>query len=369
MKNTELIKVEGILKYEGELNKVKLLEQDKYTVKEAAEYFGCASSQVKGYITNYKDVLGDNIYKEIPKDKKIEVIMINKTGMYLLALLLGKRSRISEKLFNVVNDLVEKETSKCEQITMKEIASTKESKKVVSLEELKEKKAKQEEEMIEVPELEMTEDGPKFVIKKITKKEYEDRQAEAKEKISQIFDEIFSELEEEDEDEFNEEESCTCAECLEEELNLAIHESNMLKLKARTTLDMQLTITKSYKKICDVLGIDELESSILIQDYITNGEEKDIDRAILNHLVNEKLLIEDKKVGSLNYSMNLLAIEKFDESEEDAYLHLANEMKYVIGKDLTELVVKHNYKEVLTTIVRLKAFEEAQAVIFTLLSE
>ena len=367
MKNTELIKVEGILKYEGELNKVKLLEQDKYTVKEAAEYFGCASSQVKGYITNYKDVLGDNVYKEIPKDKKKEVIMINKTGMYLLALLLGKRSRISEKLFNVVNDLVEKETSKCEQITMKEIASTKESKKVVSLEELKEKKAKQEEEMIEVPELEMTEDGPKFVIKKITKKEYEDRQTEAKEKISQIFDEIFSELEE-DEDEFDEEESCTCAECLEEELNLAIHESNMMKLRARTTLDMQLRITKSYKEICEVLGMDELESSILIQDYITNGDE-DIDRALLNHLVNEKLLIEEKQVGSLNYSMNLLAIEKFDESEEDAYLHLANEMKYVIGKDLTELVVKHNYKEVLTTIVRLKAFEEAQAVIFTLLSE
>lgn len=367
MKNTELIKVEGILKYEGELNKVKLLEQDKYTVKEAAEYFGCASSQVKGYITNYKDVLGDNVYKEIPKDKKKEVIMINKTGMFLLALLLGKRSRISEKLFNVVHDLVEKETSKCEQITMKEIASTKESKKVVSLEELKEKKAKQEEEMIEVPELEMTEDGPKFVIKKITKKEYEDRQTEAKEKISQIFDEIFSELEE-DEDEFDEEESCTCAECLEEELNLAIHESNMMKLRARTTLDMQLRITKSYKEICEVLGMDELESSILIQDYITNGDE-DIDRAILNHLVNEKLLIEEKQVGSLNYSMNLLAIEKFDESEEDAYLHLANEMKYVIGKDLTELVVKHNYKEVLTIIVRLKAFEEAQAVIFTLLSE
>ena len=367
MKNTELIKVEGILKYEGELNKVKLLEQDKYTVKEAAEYFGCASSQVKGYITNYKDVLGDNVYKEIPKDKKKEVIMINKTGMFLLALLLGKRSRISEKLFNVVHDLVEKETSKCEQITMKEIASTKESKKVVSLEELKEKKAKQEEEMIEVPELEMTEDGPKFVIKKITKKEYEDRQTEAKEKISQIFDEIFSELEE-DEDEFDEEESCTCAECLEEELNLAIHESNMMKLRARTTLDMQLRITKSYKEICEVLGMDELESSILIQDYITNGDE-DIDRAILNHLVNEKLLIEEKQVGSLNYSMNLLAIEKFDESEEDAYLHLANEMKYVIGKDLTDLVVKRNYKEVLTTIVRLKAFEEAQAVIFTLISE
>lgn len=367
MKNTELIKVEGILKYEGELNKVKLLEQDKYTVKEAAEYFGCASSQVKGYITNYKDVLGDNVYKEIPKDKKKEVIMINKTGMFLLALLLGKRSRISEKLFNVVHDLVEKETSKCEQITMKEIASTKESKKVVSLEELKEKKAKQEEEMIEVPELEMTEDGPKFVFKSITKKEYEDRQAEAKEKISQIFDEIFSELEE-DEDEFDEEESCTCAECLEEELNLAIHESNMMKLRARTTLDMQLRITKSYKEICEVLGMDELESSILIQDYITNGDE-DIDRAILNHLVNEKLLIEEKQVGSLNYSMNLLAIEKFDESEEDAYLHLANEMKYVIGKDLTDLVVKRNYKEVLTTIVRLKAFEEAQAVIFTLISE
>lgn len=371
MKNTELVRVQGIMNYKEELNKVKPVEQEKYTIKEAAQYFGCASSQVKGYITNYKDVFGDMIRKESTATKPKEIITISADGMFLLALLLGKRSRVSEKVFNIVNEKVEADAPKqiaMEEIAKEEIAATAEEKvttdNIIDFNELKERKAKKkEEEMIEVPSIEMTENGPEIVMKKISKAEHEKRVEEAKEAVSSLFSKIAESIEEQEE-----EEQCNCPECLEEEFNTAMHMSKLAMLEAKTTLGVQLEITKSYKEICSLLSIDDLDASIMIQGYIVNGE-GDLDNIIFNYLVNQKRENENRNVGALHHSMELLATEKFNESKEDAYIHFANELKYVIGKDLTELVVKEEYEKLLTEVVRANAYTDAQNIIFTLLAE
>lgn len=369
MKNTELVKVKNILKHKGILNEVKELAEDKYTIKEAAKYFACATSQVKGYLTNYKDVFGDNIQKEIPVGKAKEVLTINKDGMFLLAILLGKKSKVAEEVFNKVNELVEKD-SDVQQITMDEVASAVEKEKkiktdnVIDFNDLKERKANKEE-MVEVPELELTPEGIKVVMKKITKKELERRHAESKEKINELFESILEDIREYEEDE---EDVCNCPDCLEEEINEHIHQVNLEKIHLKHTLDAQLLITSRYKEICELLDIDDLTSSIMIQQFVLNND-YNIDEMILDHLVKRKEEENEKKVGSLYHSIELLAIEKFDENKEDAYLHLVNELKYIIGRDLSAYINERCYDRLLKKLVKLNAYEDAQKVIFTLLSE
>lgn len=369
MKNTELVKVENILKHKGILNEVKKLELDKYTIKEAARYFACATSQVKGYLTNYKDVFGNTVQKEIPVGKTKELLTINKDGMFLLAILLGKKSRTAEEVFNKVNELVEK-NSDIQQVTMDEVVSAieKENKvktdNVIDFNDLKERKANKEE-MVEIPELELTPEGLKVVMKKITKKELEKRHEESKEKINQIFENILNDIKEYEDEE---DDKCNCPDCLKEEINQHIHETNLEKIHLKHTLDAQLLITKRYKEICELLDIDDLTSSIMIQRFVLNND-YNIDEMILNHLVKQKEEENERKIGSLYHSMELLAIEKFDESKEDAYIHLVNELKYIIGRDLSAHVNERCYDRLLTQIVKLNAYEDAQKVIFTLLSE
>lgn len=371
MKNTELVKLKGIMKYKEELNKVKPLTQDIYTVAEAAKYFSCAKSQIKGYHTNYKEVFGDTITVEGTQGK--QRTLISKDGMFLMSILLSKKSKVAEEAFNRVKELVFNKEENAEQISMDEIASTKEkiaTDNILNFSDLKAKKEKKKkEELVEITEIELTEEGPRAVTKKITREELEKRNEESKKRLASFFENIFSNIQEnEEEGYYEEDEECDCPDCLENELNKYIHKSNLERLSLKHTLDGQITVTKSYKEICSILGIDDLTASIMIQKYILDTE-KDIDMMILNHLVEQKIEEKERKEGSLYYSMELLTIEKFNENKEDAYIHLVNELKYIIGRDLSMYVIEHEYERLISKIVKLNAYEDAQKVIFTLLSE
>lgn len=382
MKNTELIKVEGILNYKEELNKVKELTQEKYTVKEAAEYFGCAKSQIKGYHTNYRDVFGDTIKVEGINGKQRTII--SQDGMFLLAILLNKKTKVSEETFNnVLAKVVGQQMSMDETAATKE--TVKESKKdnMIDFEDLKKKKENKSKNdassiKISVTPIKITKENMDKIIKDaneeldnmdyipeeikdMLRSELNSTAERIKKgfKAEEVINNITNKLNEETD-------SCRCEECLEQDFNEMAHEAAVTRLELEVNLDCQAVYTARYKEICSLLGIDDLEASIMIQRSIVS-KDSDIDKDILFHLIDEKSMEIKKKMGTIKQSVELLAEEKCD-SIEEAYMLLVQELRYVIGKNLTELVKEKRYDEITKTIVINKEFENAMAIIHNYLA-
>lgn len=372
MKNTELVQVKNIMDYKEELNKVKKLTKDKYTVAEAAEYFGCTKSQIKGYHTNYRDIFEGKVTVE--GDTGRQKTIINKDGMYLMAILLNKRSRVAQKLFDNVLALIEgqkqlsideaaattateeeKQTSDINNDKEMKVKSKKEN--VITFEDLKKKKSKNDD-AIECLKFELTEFGPKIEKVKMSKKEVE---KELPKELKRIFDEIDKELSKSLNKTNNDLRDCKCPECLEQELLECCHEADMQKLLAESTLDMEVILTERYMKKCEILGVDRLEAAIMIQSSIVDGE-VNIDSKILDYLVNEKTLEIEKKTSVLKLSIELLAEEKC-ESIEEAFTLFAQEMRYVTGERLERYLKDKNYDKLLRRVVVNNEFDYALNVI------
>lgn len=372
MKNTELVQVKNIMDYKEELNKVKKLTKDKYTVAEAAEYFGCTKSQIKGYHTNYRDIFEGKVTVE--GDTGRQKTIINKDGMYLMAILLNKRSRVAQKLFDNVLALIEgqkqlsideaaattateeeKQTSDINNDKEMKVKSKKEN--VITFEDLKKKKSKNDD-AIECLKFELTEFGPKIEKVKMSKKEVE---KELPKELKRIFDEIDKELSKSLNKTNNDLRDCKCPECLEQELLECCHEADMQKLLAESTLDMEVILTERYMKKCEILGVDRLEAAIMIQSSIVDGE-VNIDSKILDYLVNEKTLEIEKKTSVLKLSIELLAEEKC-ESIEEAFTLFAQEMRYVTGERLERYLKDKNYDKLLRRVVANNEFDYALNVI------
>lgn len=392
MKNSELARLEGIMKYKEELNKIKPLTQDTYTVEEAAKYFLCARSQVKGYHSNYKDIFGDTIVVEGSTGKQRTII--SKDGMYLMAILLSKKSIVAKELFDKVLSLVSGE----KQESFEEVASTvenvtkeKEEKdttvktdNVVNFEDLKKIKESKDAQNKEVKciELSIGPDGIKVNPVKMKKKDADKLAKETIDKMNSeneldamlanfansIFEGIVGQATEESLEDIAEPlRDCQCEECLSEEYNKACHAADLNKLALHSTLDLQLIVTEKYLNICNLLGIDEVDASILIQKSIVERSE-DIDKDILNYLTKKKEKENIKKLGILKESVKLLAEEKFD-SEKEAYMALAQEMRYFTGSDLTALVEEECYTTILAKIIETNEFEKAMIIIHQFLAE
>lgn len=382
MKNTELIKVEGILNYKEELNKVKELTQEKYTAREAAEYFGCAKSQIKGYHINYRDVFGDTIKVEGINGEQRTII--SQDGMFLLAILLNKKTKVSEETFNnVLAKVVGQQMSMDETAATKE--TVKESKKdnMIDFKDLKKKKENKSKNdassiKISVTPIKITKENMDKIIKDaneeldnmdyipeeikdMLRSELNSTAERIKKgfKAEEVINNIINELNEETD-------SCRCEECLEQEFNEMAHEAAVTRLELEVNLDCQAVYTARYKEICSLLGIDDLEASIMIQRSIVS-KDSDIDKDILFHLIDEKSMEIKKKMGTIKQSVELLAEEKCD-SIEEAYMLLVQELRYVIGKNLTELVKEKRYDEITKTIVINKEFENAMAIIHNYLA-
>lgn len=73
-------------------------------------------------------------------------------------------------------------------------------------------------------------------------------------------------------------------------------------------------------------------------------------------------------MGIIQESVRLLAEEKFDNLKE-AYIVLAQEMRYELGQDLTEFARQEEYSELVKVIVINNEFCSAMNIIHTYLSE
>lgn len=381
MKNSELAQVKGIMKYKEELNKIKPLTQDTYTVAEAAEYFRCAKSQIKGYHNSYRDIFGDTIIVEGEKGKQKTII--SKDGMFLMAILLSKKSSLAKELFDRVLSLLFGE----EQVTLEETAATVELEEepikankirtdnLIKFEDIK--KAKEDNELVECLKVEIGPEGIDVSPIKMTKKEADKLVSETESELGQndsfedmldalankIVNDIFGseEDDEELEDEVDTLKSCNCKNCLDEKFDEACHDAKLTLLKTNAVLDMQKLTTKRYLEICDLLGVDKFEASIMIQNFIVNPN-KDIDVEILNYLTDRKIMKRHKEIGIIEESIKLLSEEKYDNLEE-AYLVLAQEMRYVLGQDLRDSIRSGNYNILAEAIVNMDEFDKAMIII------
>lgn len=379
MKNTELVQVKGILNYKNELDKVKKLEQETYTYREAAEYFRCASSQVSGYCHNYKDLFEGHITLDETGSRKIA--KLDKDAMFLLALLLNKKSPVSKVVFeNVLNLIINKDQITLDEVaaTVKEKAYEKEEKEVssktnnvINIEDLR--KAKENNETVTCLKVKITPEGTEITPVELSKKEAEKikknksnkTDEEMPEKLKDLLSGIASKIAgtltgiEED--------SCRCPECLEQELLEACHEADMEKLLVQSTLETEVIITREYMAKCELLGIDKLDAAIMVQTSVLNGD-MNIDSKILNYLIDEKKAKIDKDMGVIKESIKLLAQEKFNDLKE-AYIIFAQEMRYELGQDLTKLAMEEKYDELIKIIVVNDKFCSAMNIIHTYLSE
>lgn len=378
MKNSELAQVKGIMKYKEELNKVKPLTQDTYTIAEAAEYFQCARSQVKGYHSNYKDIFGDTIVVEGKKGHQRTII--SKDGMYLMAILLSNKSLVARELFNRVLPLVEGE----EQITLDETAATvetvdepvKENKakidNVIKFEDIK--KAKEDKEIVECLKVTVGPTGIDVSPVKMTKKEAEKLVSETEDKLghSNSFEEMLNSVAEkilndileakiEDDEKVDTLKSCNCENCSTERLDEITYKTKLDMLNTISVLETQKVITEKYLKICDLLEVDKHEAKIMIQNFIIDSS-RDIDNDILNYLMEQEKIKRCKQIGIINESIKLLAEEKYDNLKE-AYLVIAQEMRYVLGMDFTKIVEDEQYNKFVESIIDLKEFDAAITII------
>lgn len=454
IKNTLLVKMENIKKYKDELDNIKKLDKNIYNMKEAAEYFGCIASQLKGYYQNYKETLQPNV--STGDDK---LIIADKTGMFMLGLLLNKKSKVSSKLYNVVNELIEKEayikeesevsskTFKTDtlienkkaiteiltinQDTGKDIqqVSFKDFMDIVKDDELSfeemhiTKINKSTGESISVSKKDFFENIVKDLgldeelvdtlkkvsntcncIKCITKREAEVKEEEAVEDeeqgsslfdiingIAEIFNNVIEEAGKEEENKEEdiikdfiqkaiidktqeridyEEQSCTCTKCLEENLNVLSHAIETASIENTVCLIAKNTLAKEMQYRCSLFNIPELEANIMIQKFLKNFNELDIESMILTYLIEKKELQIFKKRGNLRESIILLAKQVFEGNHEAAYHAISEELRYVIGVDMRTMRKEaKNPESYLDIILKYDAYTDAMSAIHTLLNE
>lgn len=379
MKNTELIKLDNILKFKGELTKVAPLEQSYYNTREAAKFYGCAYSQVKGYLSNYKQYFEG--YVEVIGEPGKQTTRISETGMFLLAILLCNKSSLAKEITNNVRELVllekkiveskaKKETKnkakktvkkeQPEQLKMdlgKEIEEVKEEpkKKTVKIEKVVIKNGEvTEEEQIEMPlEKLNTRDALEEMFNKFTKENKvskEDMIVNILRKIAKIKADI------------EREDSC---------LN-KITNKNMQLVELINELKITNAIADNYLDKCRILGLEELESAILVQESLVY--DKDIDAQILNALYNKAKEEISRKRGVLRESIELLASEKFNGEIQDTYHFLSNELRFCMGINMKKIREKQRFAGInptsyLDMIVNENAFDDAMNIISTLLAE
>lgn len=311
MKNTELIKVKNILAYKGEFDKVCILSKDIYTAREAAMMFGCTMAQIKGYLNNYKQYFEG--YVEVVGTPGRQETRINKEGIFLLALLLDKRSSLAGKVANRVRESIAN-SEKIEAVQQK-----------IDIEKVHEEK----------------------IEKDTTPKE---------KAILNILNAVIEAKEQE----------------TKKKKDLDIDQVNQKLLEHHKKLKIDNLIFDSYITKCKILGLEEIESAILIQESFVNDE--DIDKKILNVLYAKAQKEFARKRGVLRESIQLLASEKFDGQAQEAYHFLSNELRFYLGIDMRKIREKHkdmniNPTSYLDLIISENGYDYAMDIISTLLSE
>lgn len=313
MKNTELIKLKNILAYKGEFDKIHVLSKDIYTAREAAMMFGCTMSQIKGYLNNYKQYFIGHV--EVVGTPGRQETRISKEGIFLLALLLDKRSDLAGKVANKVRESIAN-SEKIETVQQE-----------INIEKVYEEKI----EKTATPKEEAILNILNAVI------EAHDKKIESKKKKDLDIDQI---------------------------------NQNLLEHQKKLKID-NLTFD-SYMTKCKILGLEELESAILMQEAFINDE--DIDKKILNVLYAKAQKEFARKRGVLRESIQLLASEKFDGQIQEAYHFLSNELRFYLGIDMKKIREKHrdmniNPTSYLDLIISENGFDYAMDIISTLLAE
>ena len=368
MKNTELIKIKNLLDYKNELEKVKKLEQDAYTTKEAAVFFGCATTQIKGYLTNYKEYFKG--LTELVKDKGQQKILISKDAMFLLAILLDKKSTTAKQVTNAVKELIANESAKKKpKKDIEEDVQLEMDLDKVKIERLVIKNGKiAKEEGVEVSKKDLAKQDK---IEDIIKALFDDKEEvneTNKEESTNVTEEELKRLQKEIKNRIED----IKQEIEEEEIDFLVSTANRSLFKLINNLKTNNAVLNNYMDKCRILGLEELESSILLQEAFIL--EKDPDEVILNALYQKEKEELSRKRGVLRESIELLASEKFNGEIQDTYHYLSNELRFFIGMNMKKIRDKQRFANInptsyLDMIIRENAFDYTMDVIHTLLAE
>lgn len=421
MKNTELIKLENILEYKGEFDKISPLSKEYYNAREAAKMFGCTMSQIKGYLNNYKQYFTESV--EVVGTPGKQETRITPEGMFLLAILLDKKSTLAHQVANAVRDLIANKKDK--QVKIEDVVKdimidsnskpeepkgleelikektkeepktkkTKSSKKTkakepkqleMNLDDLLKKESKEDikpnikiervviknGKVVQEDEIEVSKEDLKNkskiedVINKILKDRLETKeQSESKiskeEFIANIINKIATIKEE-----IKKEDECFCSHSIEK--------SNAKLLSLMNGLKENNAILDNYMDKCRILGLEELESAIMLQEAFMS--EKNPDEVILNALYQKEKAELSRQRGVLKESIELLASEKFNGKIQDTYHYLSNELRFYMGMNMKKIRDKQKFARVnptsyLDIIINENAYEYAMEIIATLLAE
>lgn len=419
MKNIELIKLENILEYKGEFDKICPLSKSYYNTRETAKIFSCTMSQVKGYLNNYKQYFTESV--EVVGTPGKQETRITPEGMFLLAILLDKKSALAHQVTNAVRDLIANKKDKSVKIedVVKDIMIDSDSKpqEPKGLEELvkeevkekpKTKKTKSSKKTKEPKQLKMNlndllkekskEDvNPNIKIERVVIKngkvvqedeiEVSKEDLKDKSKIEDVINKILKdrlETEEKSEskvskeefiasiinkiamikEEIEKEDECFCSH--------RIAKSDTKLLSLMNGLKENNAILDSYMDKCRILGLEKLESAIMLQKAFITRE--DPNKIILNALYEKEKNELIRKRGVLKESIELLASEKFNGEIQDAYYYLSNELRFYMGINMKKIRDKQKFANIAPTsyldiIINEKAYEYAMEIIATLLAE
>lgn len=372
MKNTELIKLENILEYKGEFDKISPLSKEYYNAREAAKIFGCTMSQIKGYLNNYKQHFTESV--EVVGTPGKQETRITPEGMFLLAILLDKKSTLAHQVANAVRNLIANESTKqketkeepvqlemdldkikIEKLVVKNGKITKEEEIEVSKEDLK-NESKIEDIINDLFNKEKTKEEQKETLDTNSNNEEDEKEKFRKDMLLHVINRI-----EQIKEKINEEDESL----LESEINKAL-------LKLSNRLYTNNTVLDSYMDKCRILGLEELESAIMLQEAFIS--EKDPDKIILNALYKKEKEEMIRKRGVLRESIELLASEKFNGEIKDTYHYLSNELRFYMGINMKKIRDKQKFARVnptsyLDIIINENAYEHAMEIIATLLAE
>lgn len=406
MKNTELIKVNNLLNFKGELDKIKPLTQEQYTAREAAKFFGCTMSQIKGYINNYKQYFTKSV--EVVGTPGKQETRISKEGMFLLAILLDKKSTVAGAVTNAVRELIANNKQEEIEIPQEPVFEKTEQKVKEKAKKKVEAEPKKETKKEEHEQLKMNLDKPLVEVERVVMKngkvEKEDSlkisQEELKnidslkEKLDKFFNNIKEEKKEVKENTETEDNSISKEEMLakivkniakikkeiEKEVNCNVQsntdeskeEMNLRLLSMAYDLKEDNIILDNYMQKCLTLGFEELESAIMLQEAFV--QDKNPDKVILNALYQKEKAELSRQRGVLKESIELLASEKFNGKIQDTYHYLSNELRFYMGMNMKKIRDKQKFANMTPTsyldiIVNEKAFDYAMDIISTLLSE
>ena len=361
MKNTEMIKLENILTFKGEFDKVHKLE-DVYNARQASKLFGCTMSQVKGYLNNYKQYFEGHV-KVVGTPGKQETL-IDKEGMFLLAILLDNKSELARKVANRVRNLIANPVKEIKK-AKKEIKKEEPQQLEMNLEELLKHLAESPSKATKVEEeIKIESDKPK--TEKAQDKKVQEKKQPTQEDMQKELNEISSKLLVIDliKD--------ICEMKAELEQKVYVEETKLNMLDLTTNLKENNMILSSYLEKCTMLGLEELESAIILQESFVN--DKDPDKEILNALYKQAKAETARKRGVLKESIELLASEKFNGQVQDAYYYLSNELRFCMGVNMKKIRIAQKHNNVspssyLDMIIEFNGFDFAMDIITTLLSE